>query len=128
MLLFVSGTTVSLRKSVKRTPEAFGFLTSPAAGNSLASIAAFGVPWVIDNGAFTGFDAKAFHLLAVRAAYAERKPDWVVCPDVVGSAVGTLDLFARWQGKIAALGLDESVGFVRWANAAKAQPKLEFAT
>ena len=110
MRLFVSGTTNSLRRQVAKTPNMFGFLTSPAAGNKVATIVSFGLPWAVDNGAFTGFDPQRFELLLVRAAYAERKPDWIVCPDKVADADETLRLFARWQYRIAQR--DLNVAFV----------------
>ena len=105
MKLLVSGSTKSLRSAVQRAPDAFGILTSPAAGNAIPSIVKSGLPWAIDNGAFSGFDEMAFQLLLVRAAYAQRKPEWVVCPYVVLGAVATLDLFSQWQWKIAQHGL-----------------------
>lgn len=57
-------------------------------------------PWAIDNGAFAGFDAKAF--LALLEREKERQQDclFVTLPDVVGSARRTLEVFHRWKGRL----------------------------
>lgn len=106
MRLYVSGITKSLRREIAKSPDSFGFLTSPSAGNKVATICSFDVPWAIDNGAFTGFDPMKFHLLITRAIYAERKPEWVVCPDVVADAKATLVMFRAWINAIFALKLN----------------------
>jgi hypothetical protein len=105
MRLFVSGATKSLRRHLAGNEKRFGILKSPAAGNRLERIGDYGIPWAIDNGAFSGFDAMAFELLLVRASYASRLPQFVVCPDVVGNARQTISLFGKWQYKIASRGL-----------------------
>lgn len=57
-------------------------------------------PWAIDNGAYSGFEEKAFFALLEREKH--RKDDclFVTVPDVVGSARRTLELFDRFRMKI----------------------------
>lgn len=58
-----------------------------------------GVPWAMDNFAFTGFKADAFR--RSMDAY-EGLPGclFAVAPDVVGDARATLDQFAQWRDEI----------------------------
>ena len=59
------------------------------------------LPWAIDNGAFAGFETKAFMALLDR--HAERRADclFVTAPDIVGSARRTLEVFERWRPRLA---------------------------
>jgi len=52
-------------------------------------------PFAIDNGAFTNFNAKAFKRLLDRQE--QRKDDclFVTCPDIVGAAQRSVELFKR---------------------------------
>jgi hypothetical protein len=55
--------------------------------------------FAIDNGAFSGFDSAAFAALLKREKPNQSGCLFVCCPDVVGSAARTLDLFRhreRW--------------------------------
>jgi len=58
-------------------------------------------PWAIDNGGFSGFDARAF--LALLERESARKADclFVASPDVVASARRTLEIFERWKTRLA---------------------------
>lgn len=51
--------------------------------------------FAIDNGAFSGFDAKSFASLLQRELPNRDRCLFVTCPDVVGSMARTLDLFAE---------------------------------
>jgi hypothetical protein len=61
------------------------------------------LPWAADNGAFSGFDEKAFlkMLLRLKGMNGCR---FVACPDVVGNWQATSDLFSHWHGTIAGAG------------------------
>jgi len=102
MRLLVSGATDTLRRHLD-SPH-LGVLLTPAAGNSVSSILATGLPWAADNAAFTGFDPGAFCGMIAKLAGHPRCL-FVACPDVVGDAEATLQLFAIWQPVLAALGL-----------------------
>lgn len=51
--------------------------------------------FAIDNGAFSGFDRKAFSSLLERERENRSRCLFVTCPDVVGSMARTLDLFSN---------------------------------
>ena len=53
-------------------------------------------PWAIDNGAFAGFNAKAYISRLRRCEEHKTKCLWVTVPDVVGSARRTLEVFDHW--------------------------------
>lgn len=54
-------------------------------------------PWAIDNGAFSGFDRKSFLSLLDREFERRESCLFVALPDVVGSAIRTLECFAHWR-------------------------------
>ena len=58
-------------------------------------------PWAIDNGAFAGFDAKAFKSRLQRQENDKRNCKFVTAPDVVASARRTLEVFERWKNQLA---------------------------
>lgn len=58
------------------------------------------VPFAIDNGAFAGFDAKGFLSLLAREKAHREECLFVACPDVVGSARRTLEVWRSWEGKL----------------------------
>ncbi len=100
----VSGNTVTVRGLAGRWPLHLGHLITPAKPNSIASITATGLPWAVDNGAFSGFDPAAFRRLLGKCGGQPRLL-WVACPDVVGNARGTLAWFAEWQPVLRAAGV-----------------------
>jgi len=104
MRLLVSGGTRSLRRFVGRWPERFGRLITPSNRNSVASLVESGLPWAVDNGAFSGFDADAFRGLLNRCVGQPRLL-WVACPDVVADAAATLSRFEEWEPAIRGLGM-----------------------
>lgn len=57
-------------------------------------------PWAIDNGAFSGFDSKAFESLLARESHHRKNCLFVSAPDIVGSAMRTLELFEHWKPKL----------------------------
>lgn len=57
--------------------------------------------WAIDNGAFSGFQEKAFLSLLERDEQHRATCLFVTAPDVVGSARRTLEVFAHWKGRLA---------------------------
>ena len=58
--------------------------------------------WAIDNGAFSSFNEKAFLSLLKREEHHKANCLFVTVPDVVGSALRTLELFERWKGRLSA--------------------------
>lgn len=59
-------------------------------------------PWAIDNGAFSGFDVKAFkRRLGTEAEHSRSLCLFVALPDVVGSARRTLECFHHWKPQLA---------------------------
>jgi hypothetical protein len=51
----------------------------------------------IDNGCFKGFGEYAFRKLLEREKHARHLCRFVCCPDVVGSAIRTLEIFECWR-------------------------------
>jgi len=61
----------------------------------------FGYPYAIDNGAFGGFDeARFLSILKRQKADGHGKCLFVACPDVVGSARRTLEVFDAWAPRL----------------------------
>jgi len=56
--------------------------------------------FAIDNGAFSGFDEKAFMALLKREHERRHNCIFVCAPDVVGSAEKTLQLFNEWKDRL----------------------------
>lgn len=56
--------------------------------------------FAIDNGAFSKFDPDAFLSLLSREALHKNDCRFVAVPDVVGSALRTLEVFQHWKGII----------------------------
>lgn len=54
-------------------------------------------PFAIDNGAFSGFDERAYRALLLREQPRRDRCRWVTLPDVVGSARRTLECWEHWQ-------------------------------
>lgn len=57
-------------------------------------------PWAIDNGAFAGFEEKAFLALLKREEHHRENCLFVTAPDVVGSARRTLEVFEHYRPKL----------------------------
>lgn len=104
MRLLLSGMTRTLPGLLERHSGHLGWITTPSGGCRLdGPIRASGLPWAIDNGAFSGFDAGKFR---ARLERSRGMPGcvFVVAPDVVGDAVGTLSLFAEWADEVRGYG------------------------
>ena len=99
MRLLVSGCTASLRRIEPDYPDVLGRLLTPALGNTPASCVATGLPWAVDNGAFSDFDEVKFRRLLDRIAGLPRCL-FVVAPDQVADAESTLILFDDWEQEI----------------------------
>lgn len=56
--------------------------------------------FAIDNGAFAGFKVDAFLSLLEREESRHKLCRFVAVPDVVGSAIRTLETFAHWQPRL----------------------------
>lgn len=81
----------------------FGLLTTPRDGRLPTDAIALGVPWAIDNFAFSNFDPAGFeNFLKRMQGYPGCK--WVAVPDVVGNALATLEQFMVWHGIIRSYG------------------------
>jgi hypothetical protein len=104
VIILVSGSTKTVQGLVRRREGNLGLLLTPANRNSVASVVATGLPWAMDNGAYSGFDAVAFRRKVARFVGQPRLL-FVCCPDVVGKARETLESFEVWRGEIAARGL-----------------------
>lgn len=92
MMLLVSGATATVSRI---SDQRLGALLRPGNGNRPGAL-----PWAIDNGAYAGFDRRAFELLLDQCA--ERAPEclWVAAPDVVADAVRTRERFEYWEPRI----------------------------
>jgi hypothetical protein len=56
--------------------------------------------FAIDNGSFSSFNVKAFNALLAREFERKHNCIFVCAPDVVGSAIRTLEIFDRWKSKL----------------------------
>ena len=96
MTLFVNGGTKTVYSMTEHRGH-IGILLSPACGNSIERTIASGLPWAVDNGAYSGFDADAYRKLVDKCIGHQRNGlRWITCPDVVGNHQATLDLFDQW--------------------------------
>lgn len=59
-----------------------------------------GGKFAIDNGAFSGFDADKFRRKLAREKPNRERCLFVACPDVVGSARRTLEVWRRWEAEL----------------------------
>ena len=57
-------------------------------------------PFAVDNGGFSRFDAEAFLRLLAKSKDFRDQCLWVACPDVVGAARRTLELFDLWSDEL----------------------------
>ena len=94
MLLLVSGATVSGGRYL--THPSFGWLKTPANGNSVKAIIAAGVPWACDNDCFIALKREKY-VRMLRAVAGQRGLLWVTAPDVVADADATLARFRVWR-------------------------------
>lgn len=106
MRILVSGATRTMKRLKGQYADNLGVLLTPLNGNAISRIIEWGLPWAIDNGAFSskGFQPDAFLRLLDKAA---EQPNllWVAVPDVVADAKATNRLFWQWQDKVVSRGL-----------------------
>lgn len=57
-------------------------------------------PWAIDNGGYSKLDIPAFNALLERENARRKQCLFVAAPDVVGSALRTLEIFERWRPRL----------------------------
>lgn len=91
--------------SMEGLSEHFGVLTSPARYGTAIGIKE-DRPWGMDNSVFTkGFDRDKFfsHLKKCEPWFSSCL--FIVCPDVVGDAHGTLALWEKWSPEFKAVGV-----------------------
>lgn len=74
----------------------FGWLKTPANGNSVTRIVASGVPWACDNDCYTALK-RAQYVRMLRAVAGQPGLLWVTAPDVVADADATLARFRLWR-------------------------------
>ena len=94
MLLLVSGATVSGGRYLAH--PSFGWLKTPANGNSVKAIIAAGVPWACDNDCFIALKREKY-VRMLRSVAGQRGLLWVTAPDVVADADATLARFRVWR-------------------------------
>ena len=58
------------------------------------------LPWAIDNGAYSGFNERAFFALLKREEHRKDQCKFVCLPDVVGDFDKTLDLFFQFYAQL----------------------------
>ncbi len=104
MRILVSGGTATLRRVLPKWGHLLGRLTTPANGNSTASLVSAGLPWAADYGCFGGLDAPAFRRMLAKLGGTPGLL-WVACPDVVADAAATLLLFEQWVFELRAAGV-----------------------
>lgn len=104
MRILVSGSTKTVYAMAPLLADGLGLLVTPKNRNSVVTLAAQNLPWAVDNGAFSNFDAAGFRRLAEKV---RGLPGllWVVVPDVVAQAQATLDRFDEWAPELAGLPL-----------------------
>ena len=106
MRILVSGATRTVERYARtRHRDRLGVLLTPAAGNSVGWAVSLGLPWAVDNSAFS--DPTALPKFPALLDACAGKPGclWVAAPDVVCDAAATLDLFGLWRAEIVARGL-----------------------
>src|SRR5215831_17298479 len=101
MRILVSGSIGALAPLGRPYGNLLGFLLGPR-NNNRSAVLHSGLPFGVDNGAYSGFDPDAFRGLLTWLRNHVAHCLWVVCPDVVGDAAGTLALFESWREEIAA--------------------------
>jgi hypothetical protein len=99
--IFVSGasrTVVSMASGDPELSQHLGHLITPQNGNDLRSLLRSGLPWGLDNSAYSKPDDIKFWNLGIKAWdwMAMHPPEWVAVPDVVGDHTATLQKFFDW--------------------------------
>jgi hypothetical protein len=95
MMIFLDKSPATICECGAECGFPFGQLRTPLTRNADA-----GLVFAIDNGAFSKFDAAGFLSLLKRARPHASRCKFVACPDVVGSARRTLEVFRHWYPKL----------------------------
>lgn len=76
-----------------------GMFKTPLSGYGFPRLQKIGMPLALDNGCYIGFDEQKFQKMLNMAKIFQGDIDlmWVTCPDVVGDAKATNDLFQEWR-------------------------------
>ena len=82
-----------IHEYTERYSYPFWQLRTPLTQNKLA-----GVPYGLDNGCFTNFDYRAWVRMVGECDTLQR-PEWVSCPDMVGDAARTQELYEHFARK-----------------------------
>jgi hypothetical protein len=108
MRLLVSGAPIILPSLLPRYEQVLGHLLEPVGGDKL-QLDRTRLPWALDNGAFKNFNPERFRWMLKRVTH---RPNclFLVCPDRVGDAVKTLELFRAWAPELATFGPVAFVG------------------
>lgn len=104
MRLLVSGSTGSMRRLLPQRPDRLGVLMTPGAGNRVGWWPE-GATWAADNLCFRGLDVPAWLKFLAKLAASDLRPSWVACPDVVGDAARTWELYDLWSPLLRSMGL-----------------------
>jgi hypothetical protein len=80
-------------------PIQCGQLITPAGGHRNA-----GVPFAVDNGAFSGFEPRRFEAILEREKKFRKSCIFVAAPDIVSNARRTIEAFQFWYPKIKSFG------------------------
>ena len=106
MVMLVSGSINKVKELSGQGAADLGIILTPNNPNSIDAVVATGLPFVVDNGAFSGFNADKFMRLIDKVCRnAKSHLLWVVCPDVVGNAEATLAHWPWWSAQIRARNL-----------------------
>jgi hypothetical protein len=97
MLLLVNKALPTL---LRYSPRNVGRLIAPQNASRIAETPRAGFLWAADNDAFTGFNQTRYLQMLARVA---DMPGclFVTCPDIVGNAGATLELFRDWGPTVA---------------------------
>ena len=74
-----------------------GMFKTPLSGYGFPRLQKIGMPLALDNGCYSGFDDRKFRKMLSGAKVFDGNLMWVACPDVVGNAKATNDLFQEWR-------------------------------
>lgn len=79
-----------------------GMFKTPLSGYGFQRLQKIGMPLALDNGCYSGFDEKKFRKMLNMAKIFQGDLDlmWVACPDVVGNAIATNNLFQEWRDEL----------------------------
>lgn len=104
MRLLVSGSTGTMRRLLPERPDRLGVLMTPLGGNRVGWWPD-GTTWAADNLCFKGLDSVAWLKFLAKLSASPLRPSWVACPDSVGDAGKTWQMYDTWAPVLRSLGL-----------------------